>query len=149
MWVSEAMTRRIVVIRKEETAYQALRRLVEKGVSGAPVVDENNHILGVVSEYDLLLALDFIGNEVPVVKLMNPHVVSVPPDSPLEEARQLLLTHNYRRVPVVKDSRVVGMLARRDILRATLQGSSKPKPKSKPKSKRIPPSKAAKNKKRH
>jgi CBS domain-containing protein len=48
---------------------------------------------------------------------MHKEVISIRPDATLDEARNLILTHNYRRLPVVEDNKVIGVLSRRDLLR--------------------------------
>ncbi len=117
MIVRDAMTTGAVTVRETDSVMSGLKLLVQKGISGAPVVSNESGLIGVVTEFDLLLAIDYVGEEMPISRVMTENVVSISPDAPLEEARKLMLTHNWRRLPVVDDSKVVGVLSRRDILR--------------------------------
>jgi len=94
-----------------------LKRLVKEGISGAPVVSADSQLMGMVTEFDLLLAIDHVGEDFPISRLMHREVVSIRPEASLEEARELILTHNYRRLPVVENNKVIGVLSRRDLLR--------------------------------
>ena len=117
MIVRDAMSTRLVTVRETDSVLSGLKLLVEKGISGAPVVSVERHLIGVVTEFDLLLAIDYVGEEMPISRVMTENVVSIAPDAPLEQARTLMLTNNWRRLPVVEDSKVVGIVSRRDILR--------------------------------
>ena len=113
----DAMCRE-VVLWPEATAGDAMRLLVERGISGAPVVDQERRLVGIISEHQLL--------EVPlqsglgarkVGDLMTQEVISLDPDAPLQEVVTLFCAHRIRRLPVVEDGRLVGIVCRRDVLR--------------------------------
>jgi CBS domain-containing protein len=63
VWVSDVMTRTVVTLSPKMTLEQAAERLVEKGISGAPVVDEQGRLVGVLSESDLLRRLKTVADE--------------------------------------------------------------------------------------
>lgn len=117
MTVRDAMMSPAVMVPHNSSALSALKLLVEKGISGAPVVSEDSSLVGVVTEFDLLLAVDHVGEHVPISAIMTADPVSVDIDTPLEEARDMLLTYNWRRLPVLDGGKVAGVLSRRDILR--------------------------------
>lgn len=100
---------------------RAVHKLLEHGLSGAPVVDENNRLIGFISEKDCLkAALDasyFRREEGSVQDFMSKDVVSVAADSNLIEAIQIFVSKNFRCLPVVEGSRLVGQISRQDILR--------------------------------
>ena len=100
---------------------KAVHTLLERGLSGAPVVDENNRLIGFLSEKDCLkAALDasyFRREEGSVQDFMSKDVVSVAADSSLIEAIQIFVSKNFRCLPVVEGSRLVGQISRQDILR--------------------------------
>ena len=107
----------VITVRESDSALDGLKLLVTKGISGAPVVDKESRMVGLVTEFDLLLALDHVGEQVPIARIMTEGVSSVSPDTSLDEARELMIGHNWRRLPVVEDDKIVGVLSRRDILR--------------------------------
>ena len=117
MTVRDAMNAQVITVRESDSALDGLKLLVKEGISGAPVVDEASDLVGVVTEFDLMLAIDHVGEHVPA-RIMTEGASSVTPDTSLDEARELMLGHHWRRLPVVEEDRVVGIPSRRDILRA-------------------------------
>jgi CBS domain-containing protein len=117
MTVREAMGSQFVTVRDTESVLAGLKRLVKEGISGAPVISADSQLMGMVTEFDLLLAIDHVGEEFPISRVMHKDVVSIPPDATLDQARNLILKHNYRRLPVVENDKVIGVLSRRDLLR--------------------------------
>ena len=120
MTVREAMSSQLVTVRETDSVLDGLRVLIREKVGGAPVVTPDFRLVGMVTEYDLLLALDFVGEEFPISRIMRREVISLSPDMSLDEARNLVLIHHHRRLPVVDASdgnKLVGVLSRRDILR--------------------------------
>jgi CBS domain-containing protein len=117
MTVRDAMSSNVIALRDTDSVLAGLKLLVKEELSGAPVLSKDERLTGMVTEFDLLLAIDCVGEEFPISRVMHKEVVSVPPDLDLEQARRIILTHNYRRLPVVENERLVGILSRRDILR--------------------------------
>ncbi|XP_024960525.1 CBS domain-containing protein CBSX1, chloroplastic-like [Cynara cardunculus var. scolymus] len=151
--VGDFMTRKADLLVVEETTPvdKALEILVEKRITGFPVIDADWNLVGVVSDYDLL-ALDSISggshgdtslfpdvdsswktfNEIQklvgktdgkvVGDLMTPAPLVVHETTNLEEAVRLLLETKYRRLPVVDvDGKLVGLITRGDVVRAALR----------------------------
>lgn len=114
----DVMSRKIVAVSADATVEDAIRSLLEHHVSGAPIVDEQGCLVGIISEFQLLEAV-----YTPEIKqqrvsdLMTKDVVTVTEDASLSEITNMLLLHRIRRVPVVRDRKVVGIIARRDLLR--------------------------------
>ena len=117
MIVRDAMSSPVITLRDTDSALAGLRALVQNAISGAPVVSSDARLVGIVTEFDLLLAIDYVGDAVPISRVMHKNVTSVRPDTTLDEARHLILDHHYGALPVVQDDKVIGVVARRDILR--------------------------------
>ena len=117
MKVKEAISSQLVTVRDTDSALTGLKLLVKEGLSGAPVVSSDSKLVGIVTEFDLLLAIDYVGEAIPISLVMTRDVTSVRPDTNLEEARKVILDRHYRRLPVVEGEKVIGVLSRRDILR--------------------------------
>lgn len=117
MTVRDAMTSNVITLRDTDSVFAGLKLLVKEAISGAPVITKDDRLIGMVTEFDLLLAIDYVGEEFPISRVMHKEVISVGPDMDLEEARRVILTHNYRRLPVVQNEKLIGILSRRDILR--------------------------------
>jgi CBS domain-containing protein len=120
MKVRDAMSAQLLVLRETDSVLAGLKLLVQQSISGAPVVSSDSRLVGMVTEFDLLLAVDCVGEAFPISKVMHKDVISVQADATLEEARYLILTHNHRRLPVLDGDKLVGVLARRDLLRVRL-----------------------------
>eukprot|EP00210_Caulerpa_lentillifera_P001034 g997.t1 len=147
--VGEVMTRdRLHTVRAETTVPDALELLVNKRVTGLPVVDDGNHVIGVVSDFDLL-ASDFHSSSLSseifpsldqswesfkslqklieksegklVEDVMTPNAIVVRSETSIEAASRILFESKTRRLPVVNEEGVlIGILTRRDIIVAAL-----------------------------
>jgi nucleotide-binding universal stress UspA family protein/predicted transcriptional regulator len=134
--VRDLMTRDLAVLRADEPLTTALRKLLRHRVSGAPVVDGAGKLVGVLSEHDLLAwdqgMLDLLAGDpgmppadyrrrvamARVGDVMSRSPVTVDEDTPLDAAMRTLVHHAMRRLPVVRDGQLVGILTRADVLRA-------------------------------
>ena len=93
--------------------------MLRHSISGLPVVD-NGRLVGIISDFDalnLLITADEPEMVVPVARYMSTEVISVPDDAPLETAAQILRKFGIRRLPVVRDGNLVGVVSRRDLMR--------------------------------
>lgn len=100
----------------------AINQLVKHHISGAPVVDADGHLVGMLSEMDCmqvgLIAAEDTCVAGPVSQFMKSSVVSVSPDDSLTQLAQLFLTKNFRRYPVIENGHLVGQISRSDVLKA-------------------------------
>ena len=117
MTVRDAMTSKVITLRDTDSVLAGLKVLVKEELSGAPVVSKEKHVIGMVTEFDLLLAIDCVGDDFPISRVMHKDIVSTTPGADLEDARRMILSHNYRRLPVIENGKLIGILSRRDILR--------------------------------
>lgn len=85
--------------------------LGRQGISAAPVVDGEGHVVGLVSEYDLLAKSGSTAADV-----MTTAVISASTDTAIADIRQLLITQRIRRVPILQDGRLAGIVSRGDIV---------------------------------
>lgn len=125
--VRDYMTRKVLTIRPETGIMQAVHFLVEKDISGAPVVDDDGTLLGMLTERDCIkVALQSGYFDEPggiVADYMSHPVETVAPDTSLMDLAEQLTESRYRRYPVLEDGRLVGLIGRRDVLRALRGGS--------------------------
>jgi CBS domain-containing protein len=109
----DVMTAEPVTFTSDLTLHQAAQILAERRISGAPVVDPNSHLVGVVSEFDLIARSGATVGEV-----MTRDVVTVPDHATLDRVRAILVTQRLKRLPVVdKDGHLVGLISRADLVR--------------------------------
>lgn len=148
MLVREVMSTDVLTFRTEDTVQDAYRALVERGVDGGPVLDDDGHVVGMLTTGDLLVqetklhyptVVSLFGAylELPsshrrfeedlrkavgadVGDVMTAHPETCSPDDTLERAATLMHEHDVSRLPVTEGGRLVGLIARGDILRAVM-----------------------------
>ncbi len=118
MRARDIMNTRIVAVTREYNA-RALSILIHSGnFSGVPVLNPGNHLVGLVTEFDVLKA--FIThhdlNTLKAEDIMSPTPVTVEETATAEEVANHMITHNIIRVPVVRDDRILGIISRTDLL---------------------------------
>ncbi|TML75842.1 MAG: CBS domain-containing protein [Actinobacteria bacterium] len=116
MKVSEIMTKATVTDAAQDTLAEAAARMWN-AQTGSLLVMEGEHLLGIVTERDVLRAIahGMDPNQVPLKDLMRTDVITVGPQTTLKEAAKLMATKWIRHLPVVEGSRVVGILSQRDL----------------------------------
>jgi CBS domain-containing protein len=113
------MTTEIVTSRPNVSIEAAIDTLLSKEISGLPVVDDDGRLVGVISEFALLaVAYDRRVKNHTVNQHMTRDIISVDIDDPISRVADLCIVHRVRRLPVLKDGRLVGIISRRDVLRA-------------------------------
>jgi CBS domain-containing protein/rubredoxin len=109
----DVMTADPITFQPETTVHEAAQTLAEHRISGAPVVNENGGIAGIVSEYDLIARTGTTVRDV-----MSRDVISVQDTATLDRVRALLVMQRLKRVPVVNsEGRLVGLISRADLVR--------------------------------
>ncbi|UTW09099.1 CBS domain-containing protein [Pseudomonas benzenivorans] len=120
--VRDYMTRHLVTFRSDTDLFTAINRLLEHRISGAPVVDSQGHLIGLLSEGDCLRGIlsgayyEAIGGT--VSGYMNTEVETISPEVDIIEVSQRFLRGRLGRLPVIEDGRLVGQISRSDVLRA-------------------------------
>ncbi|CAB1128164.1 conserved protein of unknown function [Candidatus Hydrogenisulfobacillus filiaventi] len=141
------MTRRVLAVQPGDTVRQALELLRTHTISGLAVVSAEGRPLGVITSGDVLryihrhaqriyqlpLGLDVRTREetwqeergrflaLPVERVMSRGVVTVSPETPLGRIAELMLSQNVRRVFVVREGRLAGVVTRSDVVRGLLR----------------------------
>lgn len=117
------MTRTVIAVNPGTSITEAIRLLVKNGVSGLPVVDEDNTLVGILSEKDALgLLLNPDEHKPNVADYMTHKVIAFKDTDGLIAICKCLIEHPYRRVPIVdKKNKLVGIISRRDIMKKILE----------------------------
>jgi len=100
--------------------------LVDKGYGSLPVVDDDMNLLGIVSEYDLLGVLLEKRDEktIKAEDIMTKNPITANEDTPIFDVIKILEDRKLIRLPVVKESKLIGILTRRDVLFCYLQATT-------------------------
>ncbi len=119
--VRDHMDRQVPTLRPETDILDAVGFLLEKRVTGAPVIDKAGRLVGILTEKDCLrlIAVGVEGN-LPrgnVADFMSPNPETIPPDMDVYYVAGLFLRRTFRRLLVVEDGKLVGAITRFDILR--------------------------------
>lgn len=144
MKVKQVMTKKVIKLTKDLTYQEVVKIFLKRKITGAPVVDENDQLIGLVSEKDLFRVLypfyksyydhpecycdleereekpEEIKND-PIVNFMTKNVCTVTPETPIMSAGALMLARGIHRLPVMEDNKIVGIVSREDIYRKILK----------------------------
>jgi CBS domain-containing protein len=147
--VKDFMTHEVVTVTPETSILDAARLMLDHKISGLPVVTDEGHVVGIISEHDLLrggksdfqtershwlrLMIERVNladesarfQERKVCEVMTPDPVTIMETAPLEEAGRLIGENDIKRLPVVRDNKLVGIIARADIVRAIILAARK------------------------
>ncbi len=122
--IRDVMSRCAVTIRPNDTLIDAVRVLCEHQLSGAPVVSADDEVVGFISEPGLMDVLfDEQARRAPVSAFMNRDVHVVGPDDSIASAATMFALYRVRRLPVVDNGTLVGVVTRRDLLQCSLTGA--------------------------
>jgi CBS domain-containing protein len=120
--VKDHMATEVVTLRSDMEILRAAQELIGRDISGAPVLDQHGRLVGVLTERDCIrVALHAGYHGVPgglVRDYMTPDPISVSPDDSVVELAQRFIEGPYRRYPVLDGGRLVGVISRRDVMRA-------------------------------
>ena len=116
--VKNIMTDSPVVVRPETTIDEAIEILLDRRVSGLPVVDGQGSLLGVISEVDIIDLVYKADIEGSIVgDYMTRETQFLDAEASLDDAASMFCGKNIRRIPIVQDGKLVGILSRRDLIR--------------------------------
>jgi CBS domain-containing protein len=115
----DIMTRPVISEKKNTSAKDIATQLVSGNFSGMPITDDEERIIGVVTEHDLLNKVrqgeDFVNLRAEDVMENNP--VTADANQPLSDVLDIMIEHGILRIPITDDLRLVGVISRSDILR--------------------------------
>jgi len=137
MRAKDVMSSPVHTVTQTTSVESAAQLITARAVTALPVVDDTGRLVGMVSESDLLWHrvpsdptarlrrgpdTDPADRPGMVVEVMSPYTVTTRPDADLAEVAEQMLEHDVRSMPVVEGGAVVGIVSRRDILRAMVRG---------------------------
>jgi len=118
--IRDIMKSDLITVEPKTPVRDAIGLLIEHGISGLPVVDDQKRIVGVLSEKDVLKVFYEGEQEVGALMTADPESVSV--DDALVDVIDMLMANNFRRVLVHDRGKLVGLVSRADLMPALLEG---------------------------
>ena len=117
-YVDEIMERDVIAVDYTASWVEALELMLEKRVGGCPIVDKEDRVVGIITERDILR---YLANQTRldgyVRDYMTIGVITAEPDMTIEDAMKLMIAKRIRRLPIIKDGILVGLITAREILR--------------------------------
>ncbi len=147
MNVSDVMTRDVVSVQADATVLDACKLMLQSRVSGLPVTDSTDQLVGIITERDFLRSaraqpggrprwlelitnhktVDVLGRlrDARVAQIMTPNPVTTLEDAPVEDVLTKMEAYSIKRLPVVRGTRLVGIVSRSDLLRGLIRSLRK------------------------
>ncbi len=125
--VSDFMTRELITFKPEQLIEEVIQSLIKNKISGAPVVNSNNELVGIISEGDCLKDIsESRYHNLPmqqhiVEQRMAKNVETIDGNMNVFDAANKFLESRIRRFPIVENGKLVGQISQKDILKAALQ----------------------------
>ena len=125
--VSDYMTTRLVTFRPEQSVIEVMNTLIKKRISGGPVVNEKNELVGIISEGDCIRQISnsrYHNHPIQDIKVkdhMATDVDTIDGNMSVFDAADKFLTSRRRRFPILEDGKLVGQISQKDVLKAALQ----------------------------
>lgn len=128
--VADYMSRKLITFSPDQPMFEVVKTLLIKKISGAPVVDDQGQLRGVISEGDCLKeVIKGQYNNMPnlagkVSERMTTDIITISPDMNVFDAAEMFLGKRIRRFPVVVKGKLIGQISQKDIMRAVLSMKS-------------------------
>ena len=119
MQAKDIMTRDVITVRPSLPVKELAMLLIKNQVSGVPVADETGKIIGLVSEADIIAKK---GKQ--VQSIMSEQVFSLSEEASVEEIARLMTTRRIKRVPIMNNGKLVGIVSRADIVNSIAMGEN-------------------------
>jgi len=145
----DIMTQDVKVVNTDDSVGGVIRCFLEEGITSAVVVDNDNKVKGIVTDGDILAAVrqrrpvvvdvmsyfwavgdeeDFVAKtdavkQKKVKEIMSKHVVTVTEDTSIPEIARLMVENGIKQIPVVQSGRLVGLIRRKDIVKAVAEAA--------------------------
>lgn len=128
--VEDCMTKQLITFTPNQLIHDVIEKLLEHNISGGPVVNDENEVVGMISEGDCMKEVrKGIYDNMPTLSdkvsdFMTKNVISISPETNVFEAADLFLEKKIRRFPVIKDGKLLGQISQRDVIKAVFMMKS-------------------------
>lgn len=125
--VSDYMSTNLVTFRPDQSVIQVMNTLIKKKISGGPVVNEKNELIGIISEGDCMKQISNSRyynqpmEDIKVEEHMATEVETIDGEMNVFDAADKFLSSRRRRFPIVQEGKLIGLISQKDILKAALE----------------------------
>lgn len=125
--VSDYMNQKVITFRPDQSVLEVMNTLVKKKISGGPVVNSNNELVGIISEGDCIKQISNSRyynqpmEDVTVKEHMVTSVETIHADMNIFDAADTFLNSRRRRFPIIENGKLVGLISQKDVLKAALE----------------------------
>lgn len=125
--VSDYMTRNLITFKPDQSVLEVMEALIKKKISGGPVVNENNELVGIISEGDCMKQIsesryyNHPMEDIKVEQHMATDVEIIDGNMNVFDAASKFLESKHRRFPIVENGKLVGQISQKDVLKAALE----------------------------
>ncbi|MBL4605209.1 MAG: CBS domain-containing protein, partial [Flavobacteriaceae bacterium] len=123
--VADYMTTKLITFKPEESIQEVIEKLIKNRISGGPVVNENNELIGVISEGDCIKHISEskyynmpLGSSHTVKDSMVSEVETIDKNMNIFDAASKFISSRIRRFPIVENGKLIGQISQKDILKA-------------------------------
>lgn len=122
--VRDYMSTQLITFTENQSIFEVIEALLSNKISGGPVVNEQNELIGVISEGDCLKeVVKGKYHNMPILtgkvkEHMATNVVSISPDTNIFDAADMFLNKRLRRFPVIENGRLIGQISQKDVMDA-------------------------------
>ncbi|MCE8422650.1 MAG: CBS domain-containing protein [Candidatus Methanoperedens sp.] len=115
--ISEIMEENVIYLNEKDSLRDALSTMLKENVGGIPITDDNNIVKAIITERDFVyLSSDIITGK-KVSEFMSQNLVTAPPDMTVGAAMRSMINNGFRRLPIIRDNVVLGIITASDIMR--------------------------------
>lgn len=125
--VSDYMKQKVTCFHPEQSIVEVIQTLLRKNISGGPVVNNDNELIGIISEGDCLKEIsdcryhNYPMEDIKVKDYMIKKVITIDGDMNVLDAANKFLDSRHRRFPIVHNGKLVGQISQRDVLKAAMR----------------------------
>ncbi|MDD1676137.1 MAG: CBS domain-containing protein, partial [Methanomicrobiales archaeon] len=115
--IRNIMTQQVISVKHDARIRDAVEIITEKRIGGIPIVDAEGVLSGIITERDVMKVLSTEHDDRPVEGVMSSSLRVTDPDATIGTATKEMLTHKFRRLPVIKDDVLYGIITTTDVLK--------------------------------
>lgn len=120
--IKDIMACDVLTVKRHTPIMEVIEILLENDVTGMPVINDDGSMAGIISEKDVMVLLSGLENSSAVVEdFMTEDVISFDVNDDLIAVCECLVQNSFRRVPIVDNGRLVGIVSRKDIIKYILE----------------------------